>query len=324
MKAIVYRSYGPPDVVGLEEVATPTPADGEVLVKIHAAVVAPTDVAARAGDPRFARLFFGLTRPKLSILGNEFAGEIAAIGAGATRFRVGDQVIGGDQAFGAHAEYLCVAADGALAIKPGSLSFEESVAIVDGAMTALPFLRDEAKLRRGQKILINGASGAVGLAAVQLAKHFGAEVTAVCSSVNVDLVKSMGADVAIDYATADFTQSADTYDVIFDAVGKSSFSRCRRALTHGGIYLTTMPSPAILVQKVWTSKVGGKRAGIAFTGLRKSEEKAKDLVYLASLAETGVYKPVIDRCYPFESIAQAHRYVDTGRKKGSVVITVTN
>lgn len=324
MKAMVYRNYGRPDVLRLEEVATPVPGHGEVRVRIHATLVTPSDVVSRAGTPYFARLYFGLIKPKFPILGSDFAGEIDAVGAGVTRFRVGDQVIGGDQTFGAHAEYICASEAGAIALKPAGLSHEDAVAVFDGAMTALPFLRDEARLRGGQSILINGASGAVGGAAVQLAKHFGATVTAVCSTANLELVRSLGADEAIDYTKEDFTRTGQRYDVIFDAIGKNSFSQCRRALKAGGIYLTTVPSLAILLQMMWTSRFGSRRARIAFTGLRKPSDKTKDLAVITELAEAGAVKPVIDRRYPFEQTAEAHRYVDTGRKRGSVVITVVD
>jgi NADPH:quinone reductase-like Zn-dependent oxidoreductase len=323
MKAMVYTTYGRPDVVKLQEVTSPIPAAGEVLVRIRAALVTPSDVVSRAGTPYFARLYFGLTKPKFPVLGSEFAGEIAAVGPGVTRFQVGDEVFGGDKTLGAHAEYLCVAEGGAIALKPASLGFEESVAVIDGAMTALPFLRDSARLRRGQGILINGASGAVGVAAVQLAKHIGATVTAVCSTSNRELVASLGADAVIDYTTEDFTRGGRQYDVIFDAVGKRSFAKCRRALAAGGIYLTTVPSPAILLAKAWTARFGKRRAGIAFTGLRDPAEKADDLAFLTALVEAGSLVPVIDRRYPLEQIALAHEYVDTGRKRGSVVITVS-
>ena len=323
MKAIVYHTYGSPDVLRLEEVATPTPRDNEVLIRVHAAAVTTTDCAARKGKPFLARLAFGPIRPKKPILGTEFAGEIAAVGRDVTRFSVGDQVFAASgTGFGAHAEYICVPEDGALARKPANLTLEEAAAVCEGGLTALPFLRDSGKIQSGRRVLINGASGAVGTAAVQLAKHFGAEVTGVCGARNVDLVRSLGADEVIDYTTQDFTRIGQTYDVIFDAVGKSSFRRCRRSLKQGGRYLTTVPTLAILPQMAWTSKVGSKRAMITFTGLRPPGEKAKDLRFLAELVEAGELRPVIDRRYPLEQIAEAHGYVDTGHKRGSVVMTV--
>jgi NADPH:quinone reductase-like Zn-dependent oxidoreductase len=209
-----------------------------------------------------------------------------------------------------------------VAAKPATATYEEAVAVAEGTLTALPFLRDKAHLRRGQTILVNGASGSVGTSAVQLAKHFGAKVTGVCSAANLELVKSLGADEVIDYTKDDFTQTGQTYDVIFDAVGKSSFSRCKGALNDGGIYLSTASTLGIVLQTLWTSKFGNTRAIVAFTGLRPAREKAKDLQFLKGLVESGAMQAVIDRRYPLEQTAEAHRYVDTGHKKGSVVVTV--
>ena len=322
VKAVVYHRYGSPDVLGLEEVAKPTPGDDEVLIRIHAAAVTAADCAIRNGDFT-ARLAFGLIRPRKTILGTEFAGEIEAVGKDVERFREGDQVFAANGAgFGAHAEYICLPEDGALASKPVNVTYEEAAAICEGALTALPFLRDKGKIQSGQEVLINGASGSVGTSAVQLAKYFGAEVTGVCSAANLGLVRSLGADRVIDYTREDFTNSGRTYDIIFDAVGKSSFSRCKNSLKQGGIYLSTVPTPAILLQMLWTSKIGGKKAMIAFTGLRPPGEQAKDLVLLKELVEAGKIRAVIDRRYPLDQTAEAHRYVGKGHKKGNVVITV--
>ncbi len=324
MKAIVYRQYGSPDVLQLRDLTQPSPKDNEVLIKVQAAAVTTADVAARQGSPFIARLAFGLFKPKLSILGTEFAGTIAAIGSSVTRFKPGDAVYAatGDS-FGAHREYLCMAEDGAIAPKPNNLNFVEAAALCEGTLTALPFLRDHGKIHQGQKVLINGAAGSVGTAAVQIAKHFGAQVTGVCSSKNLELVKSLGADQVIDYNQADFTQTVDTYDVIFDAVAKSSFSRCKAALKPNGIYLATMPNIAILLQMLWTSKFGSKKAILALTGLRPAKDKAKDLAFLQEPIEAGQLKPVIGQCYSMAQIAEAHRYVETGHKIGSAVITMT-
>ncbi len=322
MKAIVYHEYGSPDVLRLEEVEKPTAKDNEVLIRVHAAAVSMAETIGRKGDPFIARLATGLTGPKKTVLGSEFAGGIEAIGKDVKRFSVGDQVFASSGAsLGAHAEYICLPEDGAMATKPVNVTYEEAAAVSAGGLTALPFLRDKGKIERGQTVLINGASGAVGTSAVQLAKYFGAVVTGVCSTTNVELVRSLGADEVIDYTREDFTGTDETYDIIFDAVGKSSFSRCRGALKPGGIYLTTVPTPAIAVQMLWTSKVGGKRAVFAATGLRPAKEKAKDLLFLKELCEAGALKPVIDRRYPMEQAADAHRYVETGHKKGHVVIT---
>jgi len=221
--------------------------------------------------------------------------------------------------FGTYAEYKCMPEDDLVALKPTNATYAEAVGVCDGALTALTFLRDKAKLQPGQKVLINGASGAVGVYAVQLAKHFGAEVTGVCSGANVALVKALGADTVIDYTTADFTQATETYNVIFDAVGKSSFGRCKNALKRGGIYLGTVPTLGLMLQMLWTAKIGTKKALFAATGLNQSKA---NLVYLKTLVEAGTIRPVIDRSYPLEQMAEAHRYVEKGHKKGNVVITL--
>jgi NADPH:quinone reductase-like Zn-dependent oxidoreductase len=322
VKAVVYHRYGSPDVLQFEDVAKPAPGDGEVLIGIHAAAVTRADCNIRNGDFA-ARLAFGLIRPRKRILGTEFAGEVEAVGKGVKRFREGDHVFGANGAgFGAYAEYICLPEEGALASKPANVTHEEAAAICEGALTALPFLRDTGKIQSGQEVLINGASGSVGTSAVQLAKYFGAEVTGVCSTANLELVRSLGADGAIDYTRDDFTASGRTYDIIFDAVAKSSFSRCKSSLKQRGIYLSTVPTPAILLQTVWTSKIGSKKAMIAFTGLRPPGEQAKDLVFLKELVEAGKIRAVIDRRYPLEQTAEAHRHVGRGHKKGNVVITV--
>ena len=325
MKAIVFTEYGSPNVLQLKEVEKPTPRDNEVLIKVYATTVETTDAIFRQGKNLSARLFTGLLKPKFTRPGGEFAGEIEAVGKDVTRFKEGDRVFGTTAPnFGAHAEYICLPEDGSMALKPANMTYEEAVAFHPGALTALPNLRDAANIQRGQKVLINGASGSIGVSAIQLAKHFGAEVTAVCSTANVELVKSLGADVVIDYKKEDFTKSGQTYDIIFDTVGKSSFSRGKGVLKQGGIYLTTVITPAILPQMLWTSKFGSKKAQIVFAGLRSVSEKNEDLAFFLELVEAGALKPVIDRCYPLEQIVEAHRYVDTGRKKGNVVITVAH
>ena len=322
MKAIVYQKYGSPDVVRVEEVPEPTPKDNEVLIRVRATTVSTAEMAGRKGDPFIARLFTGLRRPK-KIPGSELAGDVESTGKEVQRFTEGDQIVAATGAdLGAHAEYVCVAEDGALARKPADATYEEAVAVCEAGLTALPFLRDKGRIQSGQSVLINGASGAVGTGAVQLAKHFGAEVTGVCSTKHLDLVRSLGADEVIDYTTQDFTGTGETYDIIFDAVGKSSFSRCRGSLKEHGVYLTTVPSLAIFPQMLWTSKIGSRRAAIALTGLRPPREKVKDLVLCGELMGTGDIRPVIDRSYRLEQAAEAHRYVETGHKQGSVVITL--
>jgi NADPH:quinone reductase-like Zn-dependent oxidoreductase len=325
MKAIVYTQYGSPDVLHLEEVAKPALKDNEVLIRVHAATVTAGDVNVRGftfvppGFGPVPRLMFGLRRPRISILGTELAGEIEAVGKEVTTFKKGDQVFGiGSDRFGAYAEYTCRPEAGALTLKPANLTCEEAAAVPFGAGTALYFLRDRTKIQRGQKVLVNGASGGVGVYAVQLAKYYGAEVTGVCSPANLELVKSLGADKVIDYTQQDFTQNGETYDVIVDTVaGKNSFSRCKGSLKQHGLYLAVAGGPKELVQMLWTSITGGKK--VAFGA---SPESKEDLVFIKELLEAGKIKPVIDRRYPLEQTAEAHRYVDKGHKKGSVVITV--
>ena len=326
MKAVVYERYGPPEVLQLKEVEKPAPKGNEVLIKVHAVAVTSEDCTFRKGDQFKARLFvpgLGLIRPKNSILGMYLAGKIDAAGKDVKRFKKGDQVYGGTgQVWGANAEFVCLPEDGEFAIKPVSMIFEEAAAVCGGILTALPLLRDTGNIQSGQKVLVNGASGSIGTAAVQTAKYFGAEVTGVCSTANLELVKSLGADKVIDYKNEDFTKNGLTYDIIFDTVGKSSFSRCKSSLKQSGIYLATVPTLRLLIQMLRTSMIGSKKAKIAFTGLRSPSEKVKDLIFLKELFEAGKFKAVIDRTYPLEQMAEAHRYVDQGHKKGNVVITL--
>jgi NADPH:quinone reductase-like Zn-dependent oxidoreductase len=323
MKAIVCTKYGTPDVLKLKEVEKPAPKDNEVLIRIYASVVGATDPVARKGDPFISRFFTGLMKPKNSIPGDILSGEIEAVGKDVKLFKKGDQVFGATNInMGAHGEYKCLPEEGALVIKPANMTYGEAAAVCDGALTALPFLRDKANIQSGQKVLINGASGSVGTFAVQLASYFGAEVTGVCSTSNLELVKSLGANKVIDYTKENFTKSGQTYDIIFDAVGKLSFSRCKSSLKQRGVYLTTVPTLAIMLQILWTSKSSGKKAIFMATGLRPLSEKVKDLIFLKGLIEAGKIKSVIDRSYPLEQIAEAHRYVEKGHKKGNVVITL--
>jgi NADPH:quinone reductase-like Zn-dependent oxidoreductase len=318
MKAIVYTRFGPPEVLHIQEVEKPTPKPNEVLIRIHATTVVKEDPDMRASPG-----FNGLLKPRHPILGQELAGEVEAAGRSVTRFSPGDQVSGIDM-FGAYAEYKCMPENGALAIKPVNLSYEEAASVPNGALTALPFLRDKGNVHSGQTVLIYGASGSVGAAAVQLAKYFGAEVTGVCSTSNLEWVKSLGADQVIDYTQEDFTEDGRTFDVIFDTVGKRSFSECKGSLTDEGIYLATVPTPAIMLQALWSAKSGSKKVKFVAAGLRPAREKIKDLVFLTELIEAGKITAVIDRCYPLEQIVEAHRYVEQGHKKGNVVITVAH
>lgn len=321
MKAIVYTRYGEPNVLRLEEVEQPLPRDHDVLVRLRATTVTTVDSIFRRGDQLAARLFTGPVRPRRPILGGLFSGEVAAVGPRVTRFEVGDAVFGSTAGFGTHAEYVCLPEDAALASKPVNMSHEEAAAICEGALTALPFLRDVGGIQRGHQVLINGASGSVGTAAVQLAGHFGAEVTGVCSSRNVKTVRALGADRVIDYTREDFTRGGERYDIIFDTVGKTSFTQCKRVLKPSGVFLSPVIGPAILSQMLWTSVVGSKKARFAATGARPASERANDLLFVKELLETGALRPVIDRSYPLEEAAEAHRYVDGGHKRGNVVIT---
>jgi len=314
MKAIVYTKFGPPNVLHLQEVEKPTPKSNEVLIKIAATTVVKEDP-----DMRASRGFNGFLKPRNTILGQELAGEVEAVGKNVTCFRPGDQVFGIDM-FGSYAKYKCMSENGALAIKPATLSYEEAASVPNGALTALPFLRDKGKIQSGQSLLIYGASGSVGAAAIQLARYYGAEVTGVCSTANLEWVTSLGADHVIDYTKEDFTENGKTYDIIFDTVGKRSFSQCKGSLTDDGIYLGTVPTPAMILQALWPVKRGSKKVRFAATGLRPAREKIKDLVFLTELIEAGKIKPVIDRYYPLEQMADAHRYVEQGHKKGNVVI----
>ena len=317
MRAVVYDRYGPPEVLRLEEVERPGPKEDEVLVRIHASTVNRTDCGWRSAKPFIVRYFIGVLRPKRKILGMELAGEVEAVGAGVTEFEVGDQVFG-VTGFGAHAELVCIRESAALAHKPTGVTFEEAAAVCDGACIALSCLRN-ADLRKGRSLLVYGASGSVGTAAVQLAKYFGVDVTAVCNTKNLELVKSLGADEVIDYMREDFTKDGKTFDVIFDAVGKTSFRRCRRSLKPGGIYIETDPGFLwhVPVLALLTRRIGDKRVKLGIARYTK-----KDVLLLKELIEAGKYRAVIDRSYPLEDVVEATRYVETGEKTGNVVLTV--
>ena len=323
MKAIICTQYGSPDVLQLQQIDKPVPGEKEVLVKIHAATATTTGLGARTGRPVIVRLFSGLTKPKNNILGVEFAGEIAAVGKDVTAFKVGDPVFGmtGAMTPGAYAEFKCMPEDGAMLPKPDKMSYAEAAAIVEGGLTALNFLHNKANIQQGQKALIYGASGSVGTASVQIAKYFGADVTAVCSSANFELLQSIGADSLIDYRTDDFTKNGQQYDIIFDTLGKRPFRACKGSLTANGIYLNS-GNAATLFPMLWTRFFGQKKAILAATYVRSASEIRKDLVLLKKLIEADKIHAVIDRSYPLEKTGDAHRYVETGRKKGNVVISI--
>jgi len=319
MKAIVCTKYGPPDVLQLKEVEKPIPKDNEVLIKIHATTVNRTDCALRKAAPFFSRFVTGLIRPKKTILGTEFAGQIEAVGKDVTSFEVGDKVFGySGSDFGAHAEYMIMPEEGSLTTMPANMTYEEAAPSTEGAHYALSFIR-KANLQSGQRVLINGATGAIGSAAVQLVKYFGADVTAVCSTKNVALVKSLGADKVLDYTREDFTKDDQMYDAVFDTVGKSSFGRCKPLLKPGGIYISSelgyMAQNPILA--LVTPIIGNKK--VMFPIPKHSDE---NIVLFKELIEAGKFKGVIDRCYPLEEIIEAYKYVETGEKIGNVVITV--
>jgi 2-desacetyl-2-hydroxyethyl bacteriochlorophyllide A dehydrogenase len=324
LKAVVYDQYGPPDVLRLEEVPRPVPKDDEVLVKIHAATVNRLDVhtreANRSGGPAImflSRLVSGVRRPRQRILGTEFAGEVDEAGSAVREFAVGDHVFGNSGLrFGAHAEFICVRENSRITKMPAGASFEAAAPISDGALNALWCLR-VADLHKGQTILVYGASGAIGTAAVQLAKFLGADVTAVCSTKNVDLVASLGADEVIDYTKEDFTKNGKTYDVIFDAVGKHSFKRSKDSLNKGGQYLAT-DGFRNLALAMWTSRFGDKKVKFQLP----PRYTKQDMVLLRELVEAGKFRAVIDRTYPLEGVVEAARYVETEQKTGNVVLTV--
>ena len=324
MKAAVYTRYGPPDVLEIKDVEKPVPADNEVLVRVHATTVCAADWRMRKADPFLIRLMNGLSAPKkIHVLGIEFAGRIESVGRAVTRFREGDEVFGATGfKFGAHAEYVCVPADGVIETKPANMTLEEAAAVFFGAGSALHFLR-KAGIRAGQRVLVYGASGSVGVFAVQLAKHFGAHVTGVCSTRNVELVRSLGADEVVDYTKEDFSRAGRVYDIVCDTVGKSGFSRSLKSLVRGGAYVLIGYSGQLpsflggLVRGMWASATGAAKVigGVAHVA-------AGDVSFLKGLIEAGTLRTVIDRRYSLDEIAEAHRYAEAGHKRGHVVIVL--
>jgi len=317
MKAAVYTQYGPPEVLQVKALEKPTPKNNEILVRIKATAVNSGDWRLRRADPFAVRFIFGLTKPKINVLGSVFSGEVESIGEDVKQFKVGDLVFGHtDMSFGAYAEYKCLPENASIALKPANVSHNEAAVIPFGGVAALHFIK-KAMIQPGQKVLVVGASGAVGSAAVQLAKSFGADVTGVCSTANIALVKSIGADNVIDYTKEDFTQNGETYDVIFDAVKAISVSRSIKSLNKNGIMILSAAGMSEMLQGLWISMTSNKKV---MTGVISHE--AADIIFLKELIETDKFIPVVERTYPLEQIAEAHTYVEKGHKKGNVAIEV--
>lgn len=322
MQAIEYAQYGAPEVLHLKEVTKPSPKSNEVLIRVYATTVTAADLMMRTGKPFIGRLYTGLKGPKRTILGFEFAGEVVETGNAVTLFKTGDKVFGGTTTLGCYAEYVCVSENDVLTTMPDNISYEEAAPVNGSAITVMNFLKGLGKIQKNQKVLINGASGGLGTYAVQIAKHFGAEVTGVCSTNNVALVKSLGADNVIDYTKEDFTKNGEQYDIIFDTVGKSSFSACKNSLTKNGLYLSAVLNFRLFLQMIRTSIFGGKKAKSSATGMLAVQERLNYFMELKELLRTAKIKTVIDKAYPLAQVAAAHAYVERGHKKGSVVISV--
>ena len=325
MKAITYTGYGSPEVVQLIDIAKPIPKANEVLVKVYATDITTAGSMIRAGKPYFGRLFLGLTKHKNPIAGTGFSGKVEQVGDGVTQFKIGDAVFGETGLnFSANAEYLCIAENAVITKKPHNLKHEEAASICDGTLTSYVFLKVIAQLKQGQSVLINGASGSLGTAAVQIAKVLGAEVTGVCSAANIELVKSLGANRVINYLEEDFTRSNKSYDFVYDTLGKSSFALCKGILKQQGVYLSPVLSFPLLLEVICPLNSKGKQAKFSATGLRPAKELRLLINELKTLFEAEQIKTVIDRTYSLEETADAHRYIDTGRKKGNVVVSIAS
>lgn len=323
MKAIISTKYGGPEILQLQEVDKPGPKDNEVLVKIYAGSITTAETMMRTGYPLIGRLFMGISKPKNRISGTGFAGEIESVGKHVKRFKKGDKVFGESlDTFGTYAEYVCVKEEGIIAMMPENISYEEAAVVGDGVITSMNFLKNLANIQAGQHVLINGASGSLGTAAVQLAKHYGATVTGVCSTRNIEMVQSLGADKVIDYTKVDFTTNGKNYDVIYDTVGKSSFGKCKNSLTEKGIYMSPVGGFGVLFQMLKTSIFGGKKAKFSATGMLPVSAIRDFLQETKELFEQGKLKPVIDKRYSLEQVPDAHRYIDKGHKKGNVVLAI--
>lgn len=321
MRAIITTGYGSPEIFKADNVAKPNAKPDEILVRIHASSVTKADTMMRTGKPYIGRLMIGLTKPKNPIWGTGFSGIVEAVGSEVTKFEAGDKVFGENiKTMGTYAEYVTVPENGIVAHLPENLSFEEAAGMCDGGITSLNFLTNLGNIKSGQKVLINGASGALGSAAVQIAKHFGAEVTGVCSTKNVSMVKELGADHVIDYTKHDFTSNTNTYDLIYDTVGVRSFKDCRNALTENGVYASPVLGMPLLSDMMVTSVFGKKKAKFSATGALPAKETKRLLQILLEIIEAGNLRGVLDRSYPLEQLAEAHEYVDKGHKKGNVVL----
>lgn len=321
MKAVVRTRYGPPDVLEVKEVEKPAPKDNEVSIKVHAATVSRTDCGILWGEPFIIRFFTGLTKPKFPIPGTDFAGEIEAVGPKVTSYHTGDRVFGfDDNGLGSHATFMTIREDKPFTVMPEGLDYEQAAASLEGAHYAYNFIK-RVDLRKGQKVLVNGATGAIGSAAVQFLKYFGLNVAAVCNTKNLALVKSLGADKIIDYEKQDFTQDDEKYDFVFDAVGKSSFSKCKRLLQKNGIYISSElgPKKENPFLALITPLLGGKKVKFPFP-----RDVKGSIAFIKDLIEKGNFKPVIDRVYPVDEIAEAYSYVASGQKTGNVIITMEN
>jgi NADPH:quinone reductase-like Zn-dependent oxidoreductase len=324
MRAAVSATYGAPEVLHVEQLPAPAPGPREILVRNRASTVAAALVAARSGTPWFARLAFGLRRPRYPVLGGEVAGDVVAVGSAVSRFAVGDRVVGlTKMGAGAHAELVLLREDGVVEPLPDGLTEVDAAVLAAGPLTALPFLTVHARVRAGQAVLVIGASGCVGTAAVQIAVHAGARVTAVCGPRGLDLARELGAEKVVDRTTQDVTAAGDRYDVVFDAAGASSYRRCRPLLTDDGAYLSTVPSVPILWRNLWTGRrTRGRRGVVAFTGLRSVEQQLDTLRTALELGRTGELRPVVDAAYPLDKIADAHRHVEHDHKAGTVVVLI--
>ncbi len=322
MKASVSRKYGTPDVFKIEDITKPVPKHNEVLVRIYAATVTGSDLMMRKGKPYIGRLYLGISKPKTTILGFDFAGEVVETGKEVTSFKVGDKVFGGTTALGCYAEYTCVNVDDIITTIPENINYKTAAPVSGSAITVMNFLKGLAKIKAGDKLLINGASGSLGTYAVQIAKYFGAQVTGVCSTTNLKMVKDLGADFVIDYTNEDFTKNGKKYDIIFDTVGKITFSSCKNSLTENGIYLSSIISMPLLLQMRKTSLFGKKKVKSSSTGMLSAKVRLDYLLQLKEMLKAEKIQTVIDSSYPLSQMCDAHKYVEKGHKKGNVLIEI--